>query len=116
MQSINNNYTIPYLLQIIGERYVKIEQGKGLVSAAEIDSLKAAVKSLEQKVEQLEAGGGFESYQGSYTVTPSSAEQILETANLLMENDVTIYEIPYFETSNNSGGDTVYIGSEITKE
>lgn len=53
-------------------------------------------------------------YEGAYTVTPKAFEQQgLPTADRLLTQDVTVFEIPYFETSNLSGGSTVYIGSEV---
>lgn len=52
-------------------------------------------------------------YEGSYTVTPKAhTEQVLATDGKLMEDDVTVFEIPYFETSNLSGT-TVYIANEV---
>lgn len=52
-------------------------------------------------------------YGGTYEVTPSAHEaQILETAGTIMEDDVTVKIIPFFQTSNVSG-DTVYIASEV---
>ena len=51
-------------------------------------------------------------YDGEYIVTPKPfIEQTLETRDKMMINDVTVLEIPYFETSNISGI-TVYIGGE----
>lgn len=52
-------------------------------------------------------------YQGDYVAIPKVTEQTLPTAKRFMEQDVTILQIPYFETSNNSGGNTVYIGNEV---
>lgn len=52
-------------------------------------------------------------YDGAYEVTPSAHEaQILETEGRVMEDDVTVRIIPFFQTSNISG-DTVYIASEV---
>lgn len=52
-------------------------------------------------------------YDGAYEVTPSAHEaQTLETAGHIMEDDVTVKIIPFFQTSNVSG-DTVYIASEV---
>lgn len=52
-------------------------------------------------------------YDGAYEVTPSAHEaQTLETAGHVMEDDVTVKIIPFFQTSNVSG-DTVYIASEV---
>lgn len=52
-------------------------------------------------------------YEGTYDVTPKVEEQTLPTAEKFLEKDVTIKKIPYFEVSNTSGGDTVYIGNEV---
>lgn len=51
-------------------------------------------------------------YDGEYIVTPKPfIEQTLKTKDKLMINDVTVLEIPYYETSNISGI-TIYIGGE----
>ncbi len=54
---------------------------------------------------------GGELYNGDYVVTPKVAEQTLETKAKVMSDDVQIKAIPFFETANNAGGDTVYIGT-----
>lgn len=54
-----------------------------------------------------------EHYKGNYEVTPRTIQQVMQTRNLIMDNDVIINKIPYFETGNNFGGNTVYIGSEV---
>lgn len=51
-------------------------------------------------------------YDGEYEVTPSVDEQILETKDTVMLDDLTIKSVPYYETSNISGT-TVYIASEV---
>lgn len=52
-------------------------------------------------------------YTGSYEVTPKAyEEQILQTANKTMAQNVTVHEVPYYETPN-TDGDTVYIASEV---
>lgn len=55
------------------------------------------------------SGGRLPNYEGSYSVIPKVYEQTLETANKSMTDDVTVEEIPYSETSNPSGGNTVNI-------
>ena len=40
------------------------------------------------------AARGAESYAGAYTVTPSQTAQVLETAGLLMTDNVTVNPIP----------------------
>ena len=52
---------------------------------------------------------GGETYHGAYEVIPDTEVHILPTANKTMEGDVTVREIPYYETSNVQGT-TVYIG------
>ena len=51
-------------------------------------------------------------YTGTTTVTPRVSEQILETANKTLLEDITVLEVPYYETSNVNGM-TVYIASEV---
>lgn len=52
-------------------------------------------------------------YDGTYEVTPLAGEQTtLLTAQKYMDSDVTVKQIPYYETSNQSGN-TVYIGTEV---
>lgn len=52
-------------------------------------------------------------YEGDYEVTPKVSKQNLPTAKKFLSEDLTIKEIPYFEVSNTSGGNTVYIGNEV---
>lgn len=53
-------------------------------------------------------------YSGVYSITPSTVgDQTLETAQKYMDANLTVQKIPYYETSNQSDGETVYIGSEV---
>lgn len=64
-------------------------------------------------VELVGGGSGrFPYYKGEYVVDPRKVEQILETKNKSMSDDVTINPIFYAETSNLSGGMTAVIGLE----
>lgn len=54
-----------------------------------------------------------ERYEGEYTATPKVEAQTLPTAKKYLDKDITLLAIPYFETSNNSGGNTAYIAKEI---
>lgn len=57
------------------------------------------------------SGPHYDEYEGPYTVYPDPTDiQILETENKLMTQNVLAMPIPYFRTSNPSGGDTIYIG------
>ena len=51
-----------------------------------------------------------EEYAGPYEVTPRLYAQSLDTDGKLMEDDVTVYEIPVTRTTNPTGGLTVLIG------
>lgn len=52
-------------------------------------------------------------FMGEYTITPKVDAQTIPTAQKFMTDDMKIKAIPYFETSNNFDGETVYIGSEV---
>ena len=63
----------------------------------------------------IEEGGGgapLPYYEGSYQVRPRKVEQILETKNKSMSDDVTVEAINYSEVSNPQGGLTANIGYE----
>ena len=53
---------------------------------------------------------GLELYGGPCEVTPRLYAQSLDTDGKLMEDDVTVYEIPVTRTTNPTGGLTVLIG------
>lgn len=57
-------------------------------------------------------GQGFPKYVGEYTVTPSREIKVLETANKVLTENVTIVAIPYSQVSNVSGGKTYHIAKE----
>lgn len=53
----------------------------------------------------------IETYDGDYAVTPKLYDDvILPTKDRRMKADVTVLKIPQFETSNESGGKTLFIG------
>ena len=52
-------------------------------------------------------------YMGPYEVTPKAhSEQTLATKNKLMTDDVTVFKVPYYETSNVFDGLTVFIAED----
>lgn len=58
----------------------------------------------------ISATGRADAYTGDYKVTPQAFQtQTLETANKLLQKNIIIGEIPYYETENNSNGITAYI-------
>lgn len=53
----------------------------------------------------------FDKYNGQYEVTPLPlVEQILQTRNTVLENDIVIQPIPFHEVDNAAGGRTITIG------
>lgn len=54
-----------------------------------------------------------DTYEGDYTVVPKAEAQELLTKKKYMDDNVTITAIPYFDVANPSGGQTIYIGSEV---
>ncbi len=59
----------------------------------------------------LTIAGHVPVYRGRLDVTPlAKVETVLPVSGLQMPGDVVVREIPFFETSNESGGKTVIIG------
>lgn len=53
-------------------------------------------------------------YDGTYEVTPLADESTtLLTAQKFMDSNVVVNKVPYYETSNTDGGETVYIATEV---
>lgn len=75
-------------------------------------SISEEKKQFDLSVESQIITTAYEPYSGEYIVIPKPIEQILETKDKHMADDVTVREIPYYEVSNISGV-TVYIGSTI---
>lgn len=58
-------------------------------------------------------GSDVDIYDGDYIVIPKPFDdQEFNTKGLLMKDDLTVLQIPYYETSNIADGLTVYIGGE----
>lgn len=69
------------------------------------------VGMAEQVVIEIIEG---ERYDGLYEVIPLAfTDQILETKNKLMTDDITVFKVPYHETSNLFEGKTVYIAEVV---
>lgn len=57
------------------------------------------------------SGTPYPIYEGPTTITPEAYEmQILQTEKKSVLENIVVLPIPYFETSNPQGGNTVYIG------
>ena len=90
--------------EIILEEEIRIED---VILNEEIN-----IDKIELDVIEVE-GLDIERYRGDYIITPLAyEEQELETRNKLLEDNITVKEIPYYRVSN-IDGTTVYIGSEV---
>lgn len=56
---------------------------------------------------------GGKEYKGDYVATPTTEEQVFKTKGMVLLDDMTVKSIPFFNVSNTSGGNTVYIASEV---
>ena len=52
-------------------------------------------------------------YDGPYEAIPKVEAQTLPTAKKMMTDDVTVHGVPFYEVSNDQGGNTVYIAKEL---
>ena len=59
------------------------------------------------------SAGAVPVYGGPYEAIPKVEAQTLPTAKKLMTDDVTVHGVPFFEVSNDKGGNTVYIAKEL---
>jgi len=57
--------------------------------------------------------GNYDFFEGNYEIIPKIIPQNLETKGKVMKNNINIREIPYYEVSNDSSGNTVYIGGDL---
>lgn len=105
MANSQNDLLLVWLLQRIEKLFVKAVPGKQL-------SDENFTKEEKEKLAALSVTE-HEIYSGAYSVVPSVNEQTLETATKLMTDNVTVTEIPMYSVSNISGGNTVYIGTDV---
>ena len=61
----------------------------------------------------VEVYAEVEKYTGSYEITPKVDAQTMPTAQKFMNEDVTVKAIPFFDVSNDAGGNTIFIASEV---
>lgn len=78
--------------------------------------LLGSISSDQKLVGYIGLGDGlmYPEYEGEFDVTPSVHNDIvLNTAETYVNSDIKINKILYAEVSNNTGGKTVTIGSEV---
>lgn len=98
--------------EIISSNISNIQQVTGEIQNINLQSLSGNIITLPAISGQLSIGkSDYPIYRGVYQVTPLAGLDImLQTSNKLMQQDVIVNEIPYYQTSNLSGGYTVIIG------
>lgn len=88
------------------------------LSSAVIECYKAQISEYEWRLniaaENDDADSDDpEAYTGSYEVTPMAySAQTLDTSGKVLSEDLVVNEVPYYQTSNSSGGVTSYIAKE----
>lgn len=69
--------------------------------------LNVAAETDEEKSEE------YESYDGEYRITPKAfRSQMLDTENKVLDRNIVVTEVPYYETGNAANGVTSYIAKE----
>ena len=94
------------------------QEGRLTASISSDKGLAGQLGNEEQLVGSITIppAAGASPYTGEYEVTPTVEGLNLPTRQKYMTDDVKILAIPYFEVSNTSGGNTIYIAREIEKE
>ena len=100
--------TSSYDISLLGDENAEI----GIVTSSyNLDMVESSYTlDLGEVIEVKYPGGDV--YDGDYVVVPKTESQVLPTRSKVMANDVTVKEVPFFQTSN-TYGDTVYIASEV---
>lgn len=83
------------------------------VTLSEMQQINIELSETELQVElgsELVIANDFKDYTGPFSITPSTALQILSTAERYIGEDIEIKGIPYSEQSNGAGGKTAVIG------
>lgn len=76
-----------------------------------IDLSDSSKKQIEIEIGAPHSGSGYPIYDGPVMVIPEAYDlQILQTEKKRVTENILIFPIPYYETINYKGGNTVYIG------
>ena len=76
-----------------------------------IDLSKGIKKQIEIEIGETHSGVEYPKYTGPAIVTPAAyIMQVLQTEKKSVMENIMVLPIPYFQTSNPQGGNTVYIG------
>lgn len=101
---------------VIKEVFTSVSDGKELIASAITDKgvetdATDTFATMAQNIGEIQTGGGgdYEFYEGSYNLVPKVVSQAIETKDKVMQDNVTVAEIPFHEVSNETGT-TVVIG------
>lgn len=104
---------------VIKEVFRSVSDGKELIASAITDKgvktdATDTFATMAQNISDIPTGGGseYEFYEGSYNLIPKVTEQSIETKDKVMQDNVTVAEIPFHEVSNETGT-TVVIGGIV---
>lgn len=96
----------------------KLSNADAVIKTQMADSNAGIGRSLVNSNAQIRGGlmikGTRDVYYGDYVVVPKTKEQVLYTTDKVLTDDILVKEIPIWETSNTSGGKTVYIADNVT--
>lgn len=77
-------------------------------------SLSGTLSSVGGLAGKVSVTKEYDIYDGEYKIVPRIFEkQVLPTSNRVLKEDVVVKEVPFYETSNDSGGITAYIGKDV---
>lgn len=87
------------------------------LTSAVIASMEKTIAEAEWRLnvaaETEEKSEEYESYDGEYKITPKAFDsQILDTTNKVLDRNIVVTEVPYYETGNQANGVTSYIAKE----
>lgn len=83
-----------------------------LDEAFDIELVEDQTLDVELEVGTQGISSKYPEYLGPYEATPKTEDQVFATNKTSMENDFTVFKIPYQEVSNPQGGETVIIAFE----
>lgn len=75
-------------------------------------TLSGSIESLYTLLGSVSMPETFEKFSGDYRVIPAIESKVVPTKDKLMEDDVIVEQIPYYEVSNPQGGSTIVIGDD----
>lgn len=113
------NTLVPKVLDVIGGSNLDTSDAtatsddilKGKTAYVNEEKVIGTIEIFDGEIENgVEIPNTVDGYEGDYSIIPSTENQILDTQNKLLKQNIEIKAIPYTETENSAGGITVTIG------